>query len=261
MVPHLKIEEAASDRWRGSIHRRQPWNGESAPRRSVLGLDRADAEEPGARSRRTKALVFDTFGTVVDWRGSITGRRPDLEKPRVITVDWGRLADRWRGWRAFQKVRVKCSWTNLDHLHSWRCRRFLCSEFLTSKGSPRRKRSLEPSSASLEAVARSSVMSRASRTLVHDRAPCRTATSTYSPTWRSTPGIPWDLILSAELAMVLGKPDREVYTASRAVGATGPEEVMMCAAHSSGVEGRPRFRVAYRIHSSSPRVRTCGQGR
>jgi 2-haloacid dehalogenase len=45
-------------------------------------------------------------------------------------------------------------------------------------------------------------------------------------------GIPWDLILSAELAKHY-KPDREAYLTAVSLLELKPEEVMMCAAHSS----------------------------
>ena len=45
-------------------------------------------------------------------------------------------------------------------------------------------------------------------------------------------GPPWDLILSAELARHY-KPDREVYLTAVNLLELKPEEVMMCAAHSS----------------------------
>jgi 2-haloacid dehalogenase len=43
-------------------------------------------------------------------------------------------------------------------------------------------------------------------------------------------GLPWDLILSAELARHY-KPDREVYLTAVSLLELKPEEVMMCAAH------------------------------
>src|SRR2546421_4481522 len=67
-----------------------------------------------------KALVFDTFGTVVDWRGSIVEEGKAWEKGRAANVDWGRFADRWRAGYApsMEKVRKgEMPWTNLDHLH------------------------------------------------------------------------------------------------------------------------------------------------
>ena len=43
-----------------------------------------------------RALIFDTFGTVVDWRGSIIAEGNAWGKAKGINVDWARFADRWR---------------------------------------------------------------------------------------------------------------------------------------------------------------------
>lgn len=43
-----------------------------------------------------KALTFDVFGTVVDWRGSIIREGEQLSLARRIEVDWAEFADRWR---------------------------------------------------------------------------------------------------------------------------------------------------------------------
>ena len=44
-----------------------------------------------------KALTFDVFGTVVDWRGSIIREGERLGAAHGITADWERFADKWRG--------------------------------------------------------------------------------------------------------------------------------------------------------------------
>src|SRR6516164_10821080 len=67
-----------------------------------------------------KAFVFDTFGTVVDWRGSIIAEGAEWGKQKGISIDWGRFADRWRNGYApaMDKVRKgEIPWTKLDALH------------------------------------------------------------------------------------------------------------------------------------------------
>src|SRR4051812_34200087 len=64
-----------------------------------------------------KALVFDTFGTLVDWRGSIIAEGAVWGKSKGLTVDWARFADRWRAGYApaVNKVRNgEMPWTKLD---------------------------------------------------------------------------------------------------------------------------------------------------
>jgi 2-haloacid dehalogenase len=43
-----------------------------------------------------KALTFDVFGTVVDWRGSLIAEGEAFSRSRHLQVDWPRFADRWR---------------------------------------------------------------------------------------------------------------------------------------------------------------------
>ena len=43
-----------------------------------------------------KALVFDTFGTVVDWRSSVIAEGMAWGKAKGLNVNWVDFADRWR---------------------------------------------------------------------------------------------------------------------------------------------------------------------
>src|SRR5438552_10867184 len=67
-----------------------------------------------------RALAFDVFGTVVDWRGSIAREGAELNRAKGLEVDWGRVADAWRGrYRPFmERVQTgELPWTPLDGLH------------------------------------------------------------------------------------------------------------------------------------------------
>lgn len=54
-----------------------------------------------------KALAFDVFGTVVDWRGSIMREGEKFGAAHGVRLDWSRFADAWRtGYQpAMQRVR------------------------------------------------------------------------------------------------------------------------------------------------------------
>jgi len=70
--------------------------------------------------QQVKALTFDVFGTVVDWRGSISREGRKLGKELGIRADWAAFADAWRaGYQpAMQEVRSgRLAWTNIDGLH------------------------------------------------------------------------------------------------------------------------------------------------
>ena len=43
-----------------------------------------------------KALTFDVFGTVVDWRSGVAREAEALLAPRGYSLDWPAFADRWR---------------------------------------------------------------------------------------------------------------------------------------------------------------------
>jgi len=73
-----------------------------------------------ALPRRIRALVFDVFGTVVDWRGSILRECRALGRSKGISADWDAFTDAWRaGYRpAMARVRSgDLPWMNIDQLH------------------------------------------------------------------------------------------------------------------------------------------------
>src|SRR5689334_10434167 len=73
-----------------------------------------------AANAGVKALIFDTFGTVVDWRGSIIEEGNAWGKAIGLMIDWALFADRWRSGYAPAMDRVRkgeLPWTKLDDLH------------------------------------------------------------------------------------------------------------------------------------------------
>src|ERR1700712_1952652 len=67
-----------------------------------------------------RAILFDTFGTVVDWRSSLIAELTAFGVARGIAVNWTALVDQWRGAYAPSMDRVRHGeqpWTKLDALH------------------------------------------------------------------------------------------------------------------------------------------------
>lgn len=67
-----------------------------------------------------QALVFDVFGTVVDWRGSLIAQFGAWGREAGREADWAALADAWRGAYVPSMDRVRrgeIPWTILDDLH------------------------------------------------------------------------------------------------------------------------------------------------
>ena len=69
---------------------------------------------------QVKALTFDVFGTVVDWRTSIIADLEGFGRKKGIKADWTGLTDDWRG--AYRPTLNKViagelPWAKLDDLH------------------------------------------------------------------------------------------------------------------------------------------------
>ncbi len=72
------------------------------------------------RTAGVKALIFDTFGTLVDWRSSLITDLAKFGRHRGIEADWPSLVDSWRAAYAPSMDRVRkggLPWTVLDELH------------------------------------------------------------------------------------------------------------------------------------------------
>jgi 2-haloacid dehalogenase len=69
---------------------------------------------------RPRAILFDMFGTVVDWRGGVAAGLAEIGAKRGVTADWLGLTDAWRGaYRPSMDAvrRGARPWTILDDLH------------------------------------------------------------------------------------------------------------------------------------------------
>ncbi|NOK57988.1 MAG: haloacid dehalogenase type II [Chloroflexi bacterium AL-W] len=67
-----------------------------------------------------KALTFNVFGTVVDYRSAIIAEGQQINQAKGLDVDWARFADAWRGQYApsmDKVIRGALPWTNIDGLH------------------------------------------------------------------------------------------------------------------------------------------------
>jgi 2-haloacid dehalogenase len=199
------------------------------------------AQDSARAVTAVKALVFDTFGTVVDWRGSIIAEGTAWGKTKGIVVDWGRFADRWRAGYgpSMEKVRKgEMPWTNLDHLHRALLEDLL-QEFHIAGLSEEEKdhwnlvwHRLKPWPDSVAGLTRLKKK--------YTIAPLSNGNVALLSDMAKHAGLPWDLILSAELARHY-KPDREAYLTAVDLLELKPEEVMMCAAHSGDLMAARSF--------------------
>ena len=178
-----------------------------------------------------KALIFDVFGTVVDWRNSIIEQAAAFGQVRGIERDWAAFADSWRSkYRPFMnKVRTgELPWTNLDALHRMALEEVLAEFEITGLDEAEKTEvnffwhRLRPWADSVPGLYR----------LKHRYiiAPMSNGNIALMTNMAKNGGLPWDCILGAEVARHY-KPDPESYlTAVSLLGLT-PERVMMTAAH------------------------------
>jgi 2-haloacid dehalogenase len=179
-----------------------------------------------------KALVFDVFGTVVDWRGSIVEEGKAWGKAKGITVDWARFADDWRGGYMPSMAKVRSGelpWTNLDQLNRALLEELLKKFHIDGLSEDDKDHwnrvwhRLKPWPDSVAGLTRLKKR--------YTIAPLSNGNVALLTNMAKHAGLPWDLILSAELARHY-KPDREVYLTAASLLDLKPAQVMMCAAHS-----------------------------
>lgn len=178
-----------------------------------------------------KALVFDTFGTIVDWRSSVIAEGVAWGRAKGLNIDWASFADRWRlGYGpAMNKVRKsEIPWTNLDDLHRMILEGLL-KEFAIKNLSEQEIvswtyvwRRLKPWPDSVEGLTRLKKK--------YIIAPLSNGNIALMTSLAKFGGLPWDAILGAELVKHY-KPDNEVYQSAPYFLGLKPDEVMMCAAH------------------------------
>jgi 2-haloacid dehalogenase len=178
-----------------------------------------------------KALTFDVFGTVVDWRGSIVREIRTLAKAKGFRVNPAKFADAWRaGYRpAMDRVgRGELPWTKIDDLHRMILDDILAKFKITTLSEEekfelnRAWHRLKPWSDSVRGLKRLkkkftiATLSNGNVALLNNMA--------------KHAGLPWDLILSAEVFHHY-KPDPEAYLGAADILGLKPDEVMMVAAH------------------------------
>ena len=193
-------------------------------------------QEVSPELANVKALVFDTFGTVVDWRSSVIAEGKAWGKAKGLNINWADFADRWRlGYHpAMEKVRkAEIPWTRLDDLHRMILEDLL-KEFKIEGLTEEEKiswshvwRRLKPWPDSVEGLTRLKTK--------YMIAPLSNGNIALMANLAKFGGLPWDAILGSELARHY-KPDREVYVSAHYYLDLKPEEVMMCAAHVSDLQ-------------------------
>lgn len=179
-----------------------------------------------------RALAFDIFGTVVDWRSSIIAEGQALGERLGVRLDWAQFAEDWRaGYQpAMARVRRReLPWTTIDALH-----RLILDDLLAQRGIGwpehevarlntvwHRLKPWPDSVVGLQLLKPRYTLA----TLSNGNLSLLVAMARHA-------GLPWDCVLSAELFHHY-KPDPQVYLGAARLLDVPPAQLMMVAAHPS----------------------------
>ncbi len=179
-----------------------------------------------------KALTFDVFGTVVDWRSSLIREGEALGRAKGLKVSWTAFADAWRGLYQPMLEQVRSGampWTKLDDLHRMALDQLLVRFGVTGLTEAeidhlnRAWHRLDPWPDAVPGLVRLkrkfilATLSNGNVALLVDMA--------------KRAGLPWDAILGAEVARHY-KPQAAAYLTTAEFLGLVPAQCVMVAAHN-----------------------------
>ena len=215
------------------------------------GIGLMDRTLPEERQQQAladvEAMTFDVFGTVVDWRTSIIREGQVLSLEKGFDLDWESFADAWRSGYgpAMNRVRTgELPWLKIDELH-----RMILDDLLLEFDFPPMS---EDETDDLNRVWHR-LIPWPDTVLGLGRLKANFILATLSngnvsllTNMAKNAGLPWDVILSAELSGHY-KPDPEVYMKAAELLGLPHERIMMVAAHKGDLlaAGALGFKTAY----------------
>ncbi len=181
---------------------------------------------------RPRVVVFDVFGTCVDWRTSLVRDLSAFGAQRALAADWAGLVDAWRS--RYQPAMEDCRagrrpWTPLDVLHRESLDALLPRFGLDALDEAARAHlnlgwhrlhawpDVVPGLQALRQRAVIGPLSNGNFALLTNMA--------------KFAGLPWDAIFSVELFGAY-KPQPATYLGVARLMGVEPGEVMLCAAHN-----------------------------
>jgi 2-haloacid dehalogenase len=179
-----------------------------------------------------RALTCDTYGTIVDWRGTILDELRAFGQTRALDRDWEAFLTDWKScYRAGMDMvnAGEWPWTTIDTIYRRRLDELLRTYGIAGVGEPEvehlnrvwwRLRPWPDSVAGLTRLRRRYII-----------APLSNASFAGMVNLARSAGLPWDCILTAENARRY-KPAPEVYRTAIELLGLRPGEVMMVAAHN-----------------------------
>lgn len=181
---------------------------------------------------RVKALTFDTYGTIVDWRTSVLAELQAFGAARRLIRDWPKFLDDWKSCYGPGMEKVNSGewpWTTVDAIYRRRLEELLAASGIGGLGPDDVERlnrvwwRLRP----WPDAAPGLVRLRAKYVI----APLSNASFAGMLHLAKFAGLPWDCIITAENAKCY-KPRAEAYRTAIELLGLEPGEVMMVAAHN-----------------------------
>ena len=179
-----------------------------------------------------RALTFDTYGTVVDWRSSVLHELGALVERKRLALDCARFLDDWKAaYRpGMDEVnRGQHPWTTVDTIYRRRLEELLVTYDIAALSGEeidalarvwRRLRPWPDALAGLRRLKQRYILS-----------PLSNASFIGMVELARSADLPWDCIITAENARCY-KPRPEVYRTAISLLGLAPEEIMMVAAHN-----------------------------
>jgi 2-haloacid dehalogenase len=183
-----------------------------------------------------KALFFDVFGTLVDWRSGVARDAEMVLKPLGFSLDWPALADAWREQYqpAMEEIRSgRLPYAKLDVLH-WQTLRRILPRFGIDELADADLHRLTLAWHRLDGWpdVQPGLSRLRQRFLM---APVSNGNTAIMCDLARRNDFRWDAILGADHARDF-KPKAAVYLAAADAFGLSPSECMMCAAHGSDLE-------------------------
>lgn len=196
--------------------------------------------------RAVRAVLFDTFGTVVDWRSGISSAVRAFAADHALTLDPGAFADAWRTRYEPSKELVRSGqrpYVSLDILHRenldavWRSHDIDPGAFapgeLTSLTAAWHYLPPWPDSAEgIRQLKRHFIVG-----------PLSSGHTALLVHLAKAAGLPWDVILGSDISRAY-KPSLDAYQKPAVLLGLDPGEVMLAAAHNSDLAGARRAGLA-----------------
>src|SRR5580692_11324704 len=206
-----------------------------------------------------KALFFDVFGTLVDFRTSIAREAEKILAPHGVALDWPAFADAWRGeyQGALEEVRSgRMPFCKLDVLHR-RNLELTLKRFNVAALGEDEMRNLNLAWHRLDAWPDvPGGLARLKRK--HWLAPVSNGNISLMVDLARRNHLPWDAILGAEIAGDY-KPKPRVYLAAAAAFDLKPQDCMMVAAHSKDLAAAAALGLRT-AHVARPNEHGFGRG-